>query len=285
MVSGGIVRVTGWPQASIQPAEDILAILEKLGSVVRQGSSYLEVQGARTYGGFDVDLHDVGELTPAVAALAALAVRRRGVAAQRGSPPARPRDGPARGVVRRNQRSRRAVRGNTRRPAHHRAAVARRRVARHMPTTGWRPRAPSSGCGCPASRWKTLVRRRRRCRNSRRCGPRCSGQTAESGPDARGQRPLSPREYDESDVRVRPGRGSRPRTKTRPEHADAQEAMVVTVDRGRWGCALGRRPRPPGHRHAGTGTRPHADRRRRRCRHRRRPVRAARHAGPHRAAR
>ena len=51
---------------------------------------------------------------------------------------------------------------------------------------------------------------------------------------------MSPREYDESDVRVRPGRGSRPRTKTRPEHADAQEAMVVTVDRGRWGCALGR---------------------------------------------
>ena len=53
---------------------------------------------------------------------------------------------------------------------------------------------------------------------------------------------LSPREYDESDVRVRPGRGSRPRTKTRPDHADAQEAMVVTVDRGRWGCALGRDP-------------------------------------------
>jgi ribosome biogenesis GTPase len=53
---------------------------------------------------------------------------------------------------------------------------------------------------------------------------------------------LSPREYDESDVRVRPGRGSRPRTKTRPEHADAAGAMVVTVDRGRWGCALGRDP-------------------------------------------
>ena len=50
------------------------------------------------------------------------------------------------------------------------------------------------------------------------------------------------REYDESDVRIRPGRGSRPRTKTRPDHADAQEGMVVTVDRGRWGCALGRDP-------------------------------------------
>ncbi|MEZ0053054.1 ribosome biogenesis GTPase [Mycobacterium sp. MAA66] len=46
------------------------------------------------------------------------------------------------------------------------------------------------------------------------------------------------REYDESDVRVRSGKGSRPRTKNRPTHADALEAMVVTVDRGRWGCAL-----------------------------------------------
>ncbi len=53
---------------------------------------------------------------------------------------------------------------------------------------------------------------------------------------------MSPREYDESDVRVRPGRGSRPRTKTRPEHADAEHAMVVTVDRGRWGCVLGGDP-------------------------------------------
>ena len=73
VVSGGIVRVTGWPEGSIQPADDVFAILEKLGSVVRHGSSYLEVQGAQRYGGFDVDLHDVGELTPAVAALAALA--------------------------------------------------------------------------------------------------------------------------------------------------------------------------------------------------------------------
>ncbi|STZ24122.1 ribosome small subunit-dependent GTPase A [Mycolicibacterium aichiense] len=56
---------------------------------------------------------------------------------------------------------------------------------------------------------------------------------------------LSPREYDESDVKIRSGRGSRPRTKTRPEHADAEAGMVVTVDRGRWGCVLGDDP----HRH------------------------------------
>ena len=53
---------------------------------------------------------------------------------------------------------------------------------------------------------------------------------------------MRPGDYDESDVRIRAGKGSRPRTKTRPEHADASEAMVVTVDRGRWGCALGGDP-------------------------------------------
>jgi ribosome biogenesis GTPase len=43
---------------------------------------------------------------------------------------------------------------------------------------------------------------------------------------------------DESDVRVRPGKGTRPRSKRRPEHADAEPAMVIGVDRGRWTCAL-----------------------------------------------
>jgi len=43
-----------------------------------------------------------------------------------------------------------------------------------------------------------------------------------------------PRELDEDDVRIRPGRGSRPRTRTRPAHEDAGGAVVVTVDRGRY---------------------------------------------------
>ncbi|HJQ45972.1 MAG TPA: ribosome small subunit-dependent GTPase A [Amycolatopsis sp.] len=46
------------------------------------------------------------------------------------------------------------------------------------------------------------------------------------------------RRLDESDVRVRPGRGSRPRSKRRPDHADAVVAMVTVVDRGRWTCAV-----------------------------------------------
>jgi ribosome biogenesis GTPase / thiamine phosphate phosphatase len=46
--------------------------------------------------------------------------------------------------------------------------------------------------------------------------------------------------YDESDVRIRPNpKGSRPRTKTRPEHGDAVEGMVLSVDRGRYTVLVG----------------------------------------------
>ncbi len=45
---------------------------------------------------------------------------------------------------------------------------------------------------------------------------------------------------------MRPGRGSRPRTRRRPAHEDAALAMVTAVDRGRYRCVLtepdGRRP-------------------------------------------
>ncbi|OLT46511.1 ribosome small subunit-dependent GTPase A [Saccharomonospora sp. CUA-673] len=50
------------------------------------------------------------------------------------------------------------------------------------------------------------------------------------------------RRFDESDVRVRPGKSSRPRSKRRPTHADATPAMVTSVDRGRWRCAVGGDP-------------------------------------------
>jgi 3-phosphoshikimate 1-carboxyvinyltransferase len=89
VVSGGSVRVTGWPDVSTQPAQAILSILSTFDSVVRRGDSYLEVQGTATYGGIDVDLRAVGELAPSVAAMAALATpgsvsHLRGIAHLRG---------------------------------------------------------------------------------------------------------------------------------------------------------------------------------------------------------
>ena len=89
VVTGGTVRIAGWPRVSVQPAGTILAILRLMGSTVQQSDSSLSVRGAADYGGFDVDLHDVGELAPAVAALAALAApgsvsRLTGIAHLRG---------------------------------------------------------------------------------------------------------------------------------------------------------------------------------------------------------
>jgi ribosome biogenesis GTPase len=50
----------------------------------------------------------------------------------------------------------------------------------------------------------------------------------------------NPRRLDEDDVRIRPGRrGSRPRSKQRPTHADAVEGFVTTVDRGRYTVLMG----------------------------------------------
>jgi ribosome biogenesis GTPase / thiamine phosphate phosphatase len=51
-------------------------------------------------------------------------------------------------------------------------------------------------------------------------------------------RPGRRADLDEDDVRVRPGRGSRPRTRRRPAHDDAAEALVTAVDRGRYTCVL-----------------------------------------------
>ncbi|WP_197283488.1 3-phosphoshikimate 1-carboxyvinyltransferase [Mycobacterium sp. Marseille-P9652] len=73
VVTGGAVRITGWPARSVQPAGNILAVLGKLNAFVAQTDSFLEARGSGDYAGFDVDLRDVGELTPSVAALAALA--------------------------------------------------------------------------------------------------------------------------------------------------------------------------------------------------------------------
>jgi ribosome biogenesis GTPase len=51
---------------------------------------------------------------------------------------------------------------------------------------------------------------------------------------------MSPRSsyerLDEDDVRVRPGRSSRPRTRRRPAHSSAVQGFVTSVDRGRYGC-------------------------------------------------
>jgi 3-phosphoshikimate 1-carboxyvinyltransferase len=89
-VTGGRVEVTGWPAMTTQAGDRMREILAAMGARVDLTGDGLTVACATGPGalrGVDLDLHDVGELTPAVTALAALAgspSRLRGVAHIRG---------------------------------------------------------------------------------------------------------------------------------------------------------------------------------------------------------
>ncbi len=72
-VTGGEVTVPHWPRHTTQPGDAIREILDRMGARVTLHDGGLTVRGPARLHGIDIDLHDVGELTPTVTALAALA--------------------------------------------------------------------------------------------------------------------------------------------------------------------------------------------------------------------
>ena len=73
MATQGSVTVADWPEVTTQPGAAILPILEHMGGSWSRSNTDVTVHGPATIRGIDADLADVGELTPTVAALAALA--------------------------------------------------------------------------------------------------------------------------------------------------------------------------------------------------------------------
>jgi 3-phosphoshikimate 1-carboxyvinyltransferase len=87
VVTGGSVHVADWPHHTAQAGDALRDILDAMGAEVRLDRDGLTVSGGGGINGLDVDLHDVGELTPVVTALAALAdspSHLRGIAHLRG---------------------------------------------------------------------------------------------------------------------------------------------------------------------------------------------------------
>jgi len=87
LTSGGRVTVADWPSRTTQAGDALRGILEQMGAEVTLDARGLTVRGSGVVHGIDADLHDVGELAPAVAALAALAdspSHLRGIAHIRG---------------------------------------------------------------------------------------------------------------------------------------------------------------------------------------------------------
>jgi len=87
VVTGGTLRVPGWPQHTTQGGDAIRDIFDAMGADVLLERTGLTLTGNQQISGLDVDLHGAGELTPVIVAVAALAdspSRIRGIAHLRG---------------------------------------------------------------------------------------------------------------------------------------------------------------------------------------------------------
>ena len=72
-ITGGSVTVPDWPRLTHQPGNQLRRIFEEFGAEVSRGEGGLTVTGTDRLHGVDLDLRDASELTPVVAAVAALA--------------------------------------------------------------------------------------------------------------------------------------------------------------------------------------------------------------------
>ena len=73
LATGGEVTVADWPADSLQPAVRIIELLQAMGADVHRTPDGLRVRGPGRIDGIGADLSEVGELTPVLTALAALA--------------------------------------------------------------------------------------------------------------------------------------------------------------------------------------------------------------------
>jgi len=73
VVTGGAVRVPGWPALTTQAGDALRDLLATMGAEVQLDRDGLTVRGTGAVTGLVADLHDVGELTPVLAAIAAVA--------------------------------------------------------------------------------------------------------------------------------------------------------------------------------------------------------------------
>lgn len=73
LVSGGEVTIRDWPRHTTQPGDALRDIFTRMGGKIEFTAEGLRISGDGRIHGIDIDLHDVGELTPSIAAVAALA--------------------------------------------------------------------------------------------------------------------------------------------------------------------------------------------------------------------
>jgi 3-phosphoshikimate 1-carboxyvinyltransferase len=73
MVCGGKITIADWPKETTQPGDQLREIFTKMGARLEFSQDGLTATGGESIHGIDIDLHEVGELAPSIAALATLA--------------------------------------------------------------------------------------------------------------------------------------------------------------------------------------------------------------------
>ena len=73
MLCGGSITIADWPEKTTQPGDQLRPILSRMGADISMDGAGLTLKGTGVIHGIDIDLHDVGELTPSIAALAVFA--------------------------------------------------------------------------------------------------------------------------------------------------------------------------------------------------------------------
>jgi len=73
MLCGGSITIADWPKKTTQPGDQLRSILSRMGAEISMDEAGLTLTGTGFIHGIDIDLHDVGELTPSIAALAVFA--------------------------------------------------------------------------------------------------------------------------------------------------------------------------------------------------------------------
>ena len=87
LVAGGTITVENWPASTTQVGNDFIDLLTLMGGQVSRAGTGMSVTGTGEIKGIEIDLSSAGELTPVIAALAALATSKSvisGVAHLRG---------------------------------------------------------------------------------------------------------------------------------------------------------------------------------------------------------
>jgi 3-phosphoshikimate 1-carboxyvinyltransferase len=87
MVAGGELTIADWPDSTTQVGDEFDGILQQMGAKITRSERGLTISGTGEIHGIDIDLSIGGELTPVIAALAAIADSPtviRGVAHLRG---------------------------------------------------------------------------------------------------------------------------------------------------------------------------------------------------------